>query len=166
MHLFNFSYSLKTMDIIIIVIVVIAIIAFALYQLNKWAAKKASQQQEYVESSKMEASIFVIDKKHEKADKVNLPKAVSSKLPRIYKIMKMYFVQAKVGPQIVTLMCDKKVFNYLPIKKNVKVELAGMYISSVKGMKTDYERKQALLTKRTQERAAKLEAKQAAKKKK
>ena len=45
----------------------------------------------------------------------------------------MPLVKAKVGPQIVNLMCDKSVFEIIPVKKNVKVELAGIYIVSVKG---------------------------------
>jgi len=32
-------------------------------------------------------------------------------------------------------MCDDKVFKQLPIKKNVKVDLAGMYIVGIKGAK-------------------------------
>ena len=42
-------------------------------------------------------------------------------------------VKAKVGPQIVNLMCDKSVFEIMPMKKNVKVELAGIYIVKIQG---------------------------------
>jgi len=151
------------MDIVVIVIVAVALVAFGLYQLNKWASKKTTEQQKYVDSSKIDATIFVLDKKRDKAANVNLPKAVVAQMPKLTKMMKLYFVQAKVGPQIVTLMCDKRVFNYLPVKKNVKVEIAGIYISNVKGMKSEYELKQiAKQKKETAKREAKA-AKEAAK---
>ena len=62
-------------------------------------------------------------------------------MPKMYKFMKTYLVKAKIGPQIMTLMCEKKVFDLLPLMKNVKVDMAGMYIVSVKGMKTERELK-------------------------
>ena len=51
----------------------------------------------------------------------------------------MPLVKAKVGPQIVTLISNQKVYDALPLKKNVKVELAGMYISGMQGLKTKRE---------------------------
>ena len=53
----------------------------------------------------------------------------------------MNFVKAKIGPQIMTLICDKNVYNALPLKKNVKVELAGIYISNMQGLKSKEEMK-------------------------
>jgi len=142
-------------DIIIIVGVILVGIVVGLYYLNRWAAKKQAAQQKFVDSSKMETTIFVLDKKHDKAKNVNLPKVVMTKLPKMYRVMKMYFVQAKVGPQIVTLMCDKNVFRAIPVKKNVKIELAGMYITSIKGMKTEYEKKQLAKQKQKQDKREK-----------
>lgn len=146
-------------NIIIIVLAVIGVIVAVLYFLNKWASKKQVEQNDMVEKSKMPATIYVIDKKHEKPDKVNLPKVVTENLPKAYKLMRMYFVKAKIGPQITTLICEKNVFNALPVKKNVKVELAGIYIVSVAGMKTDYERKQAAKKKRQEIKNKKQEEK-------
>ena len=84
-----------------------------------------------------------------------MPKAVMEQMPKIYKRMKLYFVQAKIGPQIMTLMCDKRVFAAIPIKKNVKVEIAGMYIVSVAGMKSPEEMKALRKEKKLKEKAAK-----------
>ena len=57
------------------------------------------------------------------------------------KAKKAFLVRAKVGPQIVTLMCDKPVFEVMPVKKNVKVELAGMYIVGITGMNLEDKKK-------------------------
>lgn len=53
-------------------------------------------------------------------------------------------MRAKVGPQIVTLMCDKPVYQVLPVKKNVKVDLAGMYIVGITGMNLEDKKKKTL----------------------
>jgi len=142
-------------DILLIVLVVVGVIAAVLYFLNRWASKRVSGQQEMIEKTKQAASIYVIDKKHDKATNVNLPKIVTENLPKASKFMKMYFVKAKVGPQIHTLMCEKAVYNALDVKKTFQVEMAGMFIASVKGMKSKYEIKQA-------QKAKKLKAKQTA----
>ena len=130
-------------DIILIVVLVLGGIVAGLYFLNRWASRRVTQQQDMVEKTKQTASIYVIDMKRDKAANVHLPKMVMDNLPRTAKLMKMYFVKAKVGPQIVTLMCEKTVFNALDVKKTFQVELAGIYIASVKGMKTKYELAQA-----------------------
>ena len=130
---------MQAVDILIIVGIALAAILAGLYFLNKWASKRMAGQQEMIDRNKQTVSIYVIDKKKEKATDVNLPKAVTENMPKASRFLKMPFVKAKVGPQIVTLMCEKKVYNALPVKKNVKVELAGMYIVGMKGMKTKKE---------------------------
>ena len=146
-------------DILLIVIVVLGAIIAGLYFLNRWAGKRVAAQQDMVEKTKQSASIYVIDMRRDKAANVTLPKVVMDNLPRTAKMMKMYFVKAKIGPQIVTLMCEKTVFNALDVKKTFQVELAGIYIASVKGMKTKYELNQARKKK-------KMKAKEEAKSKK
>lgn len=129
-------------DIILLGIMLLGAAAVGLYFLNRWASRRMSDQQDMIERTKMTVSIYVIDKKKDKPANANLPKAVSEQLPKIYRFMKMPLVKAKVGPQIVTLMCDKQVFEALPIKKNVKVDLAGIYIVGMKGMKSKKEMKE------------------------
>ncbi len=151
------------LDIIIIVAVVIGALLAGLYFLNKWAYKRMDTQQTMINKMKNSMSIYVIDKKHDKITNVNMPKAVMEQMPKVYKKMKLYFVQAKIGPQIMTLMCDKNVFAAIPVKKNVKVEIAGMYIVSVVGMKTPQELKAIKKEKKLKEKAEAKAAKIAAK---
>jgi hypothetical protein len=128
--------SLSFGDILIIATLVVVAIGFSMFFLNKWASKKMSTQQDFLARSQQSMSIFVIDKNIMKATDSNLPKAVIEQLPKFYKFRKLPLIKAKVGPQIITLMCDKKVYNALTVKKTSKVEVAGIYIVSVKGMKT------------------------------
>ena len=133
--------GLGVMDLAIIVFAVVAAIVAGVFFLNKWAYKRMNEQQSIIERSKQTVSIYVIDKAKMKASQSNLPKVVLEKLPRLYKFIKLPLVKAKLGPQVTTLMCDKEVFNVLPVKKNVKVEMAGIYIVSMPGMKSKKERK-------------------------
>ena len=146
---------MSAMDIMLIVVFVVAAIAAGLYFLNKWASKKMSAQQEVVDRTRTVTTIYVIDKKKDKAANVNLPKAALAQLPRMYKYMNMPFVKAKIGPQIITLMCDNKVFGALPVKKSVKVGLAGIYIVDMPGMKSEKEMKALKKQKSKKEKAEK-----------
>ena len=46
--------------------------------------------------------------------------------------MKVPVVKAKVGPKIMTLMCDPNVFEQLPLKQECKVVISGIYIAELK----------------------------------
>ena len=131
--------NLGPWDIGIIIFVVIAIVGGAIFLLNRWASKRMVEHNSMVERTKQTTSIYVIDKKKEKMQNANFPKAIQEQIPRWNKLMKMPLVKAKIGPQIMTLMCDKQVFDALPVKKTVKVDMAGIYIVSMKGMKTKQE---------------------------
>jgi hypothetical protein len=126
-------------EIIIIVGAVLAVAFVALFFLNRWAGRKMAAQEEMIQRHKTSTSIYVIDKKRDKISKANLPKSALDQMPRYSRIMKMPLVKAKVGAQVMVLMCDKNVYEILPVKKTVTVDLAGMYIVSMKGMKTKYE---------------------------
>jgi len=130
---------LQLWDIVILVSIIIVVVGVAIYFLNKWAGKRAAQQQEMVAQHKQTASIYVIDKKKDKITNANFPKSMTDQIPRMSKIMKMPLVKAKIGPQIMTLVCEASVFDALPVKKTVTVELAGAYIVGMKGMKTKLE---------------------------
>lgn len=121
-------------DIIIIVAIVIVAILGGLYYLNKKSMRRMIQAQDFIDQNRMTVQIFVIDKKQEKPSPTNLPKSVYEQMPKTTRMRKANLVKAKVGPQIVTLMCDKPVFEVLPVKKSIKVDLAGMYIITVTGM--------------------------------
>ena len=47
---------------------------------------------------------------------------------------KLPVVKAKVGPQIMTLISEEKIFDSIPVKKEVKAVVSGIYITDVKGI--------------------------------
>ena len=113
------------------------------------------EQQVMVDKMKMVQPIYVIDKKHDRITNVNMPKMVMDQMPARAKLMKMYFVQAKIGPQIITFITDKLVYDALPLKKQVKVEIAGIYIVKMIGMKSKEELKAEQKAKKEKEKEAK-----------
>ncbi|MBN2435775.1 MAG: hypothetical protein JXK07_10970 [Spirochaetes bacterium] len=114
------------------IVVLIAAVVVVIKMLRKRFAKKADEQKAIVNEHKMPASIFVLEKKKGKITDAKLPKNVLDQVPAIYKLKKMPLVVAKVGPQIVTLICEENVFSQIPEHKNVNVEVAGIFIVSVK----------------------------------
>jgi hypothetical protein len=126
---------LQIHEIIFILVFVVAGAAALLYFLNRKANRKMAQHQVIIDQNKMVQSIFIIDKRKDKINNVNMPKAVVEQMPRLMKLRKLYFVKAKIGPQIMTFITEKKVYNQLPVKKNIKVELVGIYIMGIASAK-------------------------------
>ncbi len=121
-------------QILLIIIAVLAVILVVLYIVGTRLQKKADSQQGLIDASKQTVSILVIDKKKQKLKDSNLPKMVQDQVPTYLKWRKMPMVKAKIGPKIATLMCDERVYKELPVKKMVKVDLAGIYIIGIKSV--------------------------------
>ena len=78
--------------------------------------------------------MLIIDKKRMKLKDSGLPQMVIEQTPKLLRGSKLPIVKAKVGPQILTLVCDEKIFDDVPVKKEVKAVVSGIYISEVKGL--------------------------------
>ncbi len=148
-------------DISIIVMVVLAIVLAIVYSLSRKNYKKVIEAEDFIKANKQVASIFVIDKRYEKPTETNVGKLIYEKLEKSAKRRKMCMVKAKVGPQIVTLICDKNLFDVITPKKTIKVELSGLYIVNVVGInlankkKKTWREKLTLFTKRDSKDIAK-----------
>lgn len=115
-----------------ILAVVVAAIVVLYFYLKRRFGNKAEEQQKMVNQHKIAATILVLEKKKEKVTKANLPKSVIDQIPMIYKVRKVPLVKAKVGPQVLDLLCDEDVFDKLPERKSVKVDLAGIFIAGIR----------------------------------
>ena len=112
--------KLGTGWIITIVILAILIIAMiVLYFAGKKMEKKQAEQQAIMEQNKQTVSMLIIDKKKVKLKDAGFPQAVLEQAPKMSRNVKVYVVKAKVGPQILSLLCDDKVFDTVPVKKEV-----------------------------------------------
>lgn len=120
--------------ITIVVIVIITAILAVLYFLGKKAQKKQNEQQALMEENKQTISMLIIDKKRLKMKEAGLPQIVIDQTPKLMRGSKLPIVKAKVGPQIVSLVSDEKIFDSIPVKKEVKATVSGIYILGVKGL--------------------------------
>lgn len=122
------------MIVLIVIAVVIIALIVALYILGKKAQKKQAQQQEAMEANKQTVSMLIIDKKRMKLRDSGLPQAVLDQTPKALRGSKLPIIKAKVGPQILSLICDDKIFESVPVKKEVKAVVSGLYVLEVKGL--------------------------------
>ncbi|HIX59678.1 MAG TPA: hypothetical protein IAA45_08190 [Candidatus Blautia gallistercoris] len=126
---------MKLWMILLIILVIMAIALIVLYFLGKKAQKKQEEQQAQIEASKQTVSMLIIDKKKMPLNKSGLPQIVIEQTPKLMRRSKLPVVKAKVGPRIMTMICDEKIFDSVPVKKEVKAEVSGMYIVGVKGLR-------------------------------
>ena len=120
--------------ILLIVLIVIAVIITVLYFLGKKAQKKQAEQQEMLNANKQTISMLIIDKKRMKLRDAGLPQIVLDQTPKAMRGAKLPIVKAKVGPQIMSLICEEKIFDSVPVKKEVKAVVSGIYVLDVKGL--------------------------------
>ena len=124
---------MSTFSIVLLVILAVLIIVIAvLYFLGKKAQKKQAAQQEQMEAAKQTVSMLIIDKKRKDS---GLPQMVIDQTPKLMRGSKLPIVKAKIGPQIMSLVCDEKIFDKVPVKKEVKASVSGIYILDVKGLR-------------------------------
>lgn len=125
--------STGTIVFICILVVLIAGVV-ALYFLGKRAQKKQAEQQEMLQANKQTVSMLIIDKKRMKLKDSGLPQMVIEQAPKLMRGSKLPIVKAKVGPQVVSLICEERIFDSVPTKKEVKAVISGIYILDVRGL--------------------------------
>ncbi len=124
---------INTFSIVMLSITGVLLIAvIVLFFVGKKLDKKQSEQQKLMDQNRQSVSMLIIDKKKVRFKDAGFPQAVVDQAPKLSKFMKVPVVKAKVGPQILTLIADEKIFDSIPVKKEVKAIVSGMYIVSVK----------------------------------
>ncbi len=127
---------MKTFTIVLLVFLVILIIAcIALYFLGKRAEKKQAEQQKQLDAVAQTVSMLIIDKRKMKLKDAGFPQIVLDNTPKYLRRSKVPVVKAKIGPKIMTLMCDAQIYPLIPVKKEVKATISGIYITAVKGVR-------------------------------
>ncbi len=126
---------MRPVTIVLLIILAVLIIGLiVLYFLGKKAQKKQAEQQEMLQANKQTVSMLIIDKKRMKIKDSGLPQMVIDQTPRIMRGSKLPIIKAKVGPQIVSLISDEKIFDSIPVKKEVKAVISGIYVLDVRGL--------------------------------
>ena len=123
------STLLKAALIIIAVLIVLLVV---LYIVARKAEKKSTEQRQAMESNAQTMSFYVIDKKKIKLKDANLPKIVTDHTPKYLRGAKMPILKVKVGPKVMSLICDEQVFKTILPKQEVKAQVSGIYVISAK----------------------------------
>ena len=122
----------------IVLLIVIAVLIAALVALTivgRKLQKKQEANNAQLEAAKQVMSMLVIDKKMMKLKDAGLPKMVLDQTPKALRGRKMPIVKAKIGPRVMSLMCDPKVYDQIPIKAEIKAEVRGIYIVGIKSVR-------------------------------
>lgn len=128
---------------IIVALVVIIVALVLLYRFGTKLQKRQADAQSQMQASSQVVSMLIIDKKRMKITESGLPKMVIDQTPKYMRRSKLPIVKAKIGPKILSMICDEKIFDLVPVKKEVKATISGIYIMDVKGIRGSLEAKPA-----------------------
>lgn len=119
----------------LIILAVVVVIMAVLYFTGNKLQKKQMAQKEQIAAAAQQVTMLVIDKKVMRFQDANMPKSVLDQVPKRMMKAKLPIVKAKVGPQIVNLICDEGIFDDLPTKGEVKAMVSGIYITEIKSVR-------------------------------
>ncbi len=119
--------------IVILVIIVAAIVALVI--VGKRAQKKQAEQQVQLDAMKQTITMLIIDKKRMKLNESGLPQSVIEQTPKLLRRSKLPILKVRVGNRVMSLICDEKIYDHVPVKKEVKASVSGIYVTEVKGLR-------------------------------
>ena len=157
--------------VLLIIAIILLIVMVVLYFLGKKAQKKKEEQDAQVaaaaqsvsmmKSEKLaiflillfilliasfniigSVSMLIIDKKRMRLKDAGLPQQVLAQTNKLMQRSKLPIVKAKVGSRVMTFIADEKIFEEIPVKKEVKATVSGLYITGVRGLRGPLEKPQ------------------------
>ena len=135
-------FLINVWQIVLIVLGVIAVILVILYFLGSKLQTKQANANKTMQQMSMVVSLLVIDKQKLRVKDSGLMKQVQDAIPAYIRWRKFPIVKARVikaniagGAQVMSFICDPKVFKIIPVKTEVKVTIAGIYITKLHSAK-------------------------------
>lgn len=135
-------FLLSVLNIVLIVLGVIAVVLIVLYFLGSKLQTKQANADKAMQQMSMVVSLLVIDKQKLRVKDSGLMKQVQDAIPayirwRKFPIVKARIIKANIagGAQVMSFICDPKVFKIIPVKTEVKVTVAGIYITKLHSAK-------------------------------
>ena len=121
--------------IVVAVLLLVAFIALGIYGRKLQAKSDASQAE--LRAAAQSMTMLVIDKKRMKLKDAGLPQILLDQTPKYLRGSKLPIVKAKIGPRIMPLICEEKIFDLIPLKKEIRASVSGIYILDVKGLRNN-----------------------------
>ena len=107
---------MKVWQVLLIILVILIAVLVVLYFLGKRAQKKQEENQAQIEAAKQTVNMLIIDKKRLRIKESGLPQMVIDQTPKLMRRTKLPIVKAKIGPRIMTMVADEKIFDLNPLK--------------------------------------------------
>ena len=127
---------MSTAWIVTIIIMAAAIVAILVLNfMTKKIQKRHDAQQEQIDSYKQTMSLLIIDKKKMRMKDAGFPDYVIAQMPRLSRMFKYPVVKAKAGPKVITFLTDKTVYDQIPVKREIKADVSGLYITAVRSVR-------------------------------
>ena len=121
--------------VLLVIAVILVIVLVALYYFGRKLEKRQAEGQAQLDAAAQTVSMLIIDKKKLRMKESGLPQMVIDQTPWYLRRSKMPIVKAKIGPKIMTLVADGAVYDLLPVKKEVKGVVSGIYITQIKSVR-------------------------------
>ncbi|MBR0038471.1 MAG: hypothetical protein IJP71_00525 [Lachnospiraceae bacterium] len=135
-------FLISVWQVVLIVLGVIAVVLVILYFLGSKLQTKQANADKAMQQMSMVVSLLVIDKQKLRVKDSGLMKQVQDAIPAYIRWRKFPIVKARVikaniagGAQVMSFICDPKVFKIMPVKTEVKVTIAGIYITKLHSAK-------------------------------
>ena len=123
------------LHVLLIILLILVVVLVVMYVMGRKLQKKQAAQQEQLDAAMQTVSMLIIDKKRLPIKESGLPQMVIDQTPKLMRRSKLPIVKAKVGPRIMTLVSDASIFDTIPVKKEVKAVVSGIYIMEVRGVR-------------------------------
>ena len=134
--------EVNVLQIVLIVLAVIAVILVILYFVGSKLQAKQANTEKAMKQMSMVVSLLVLSKDKLHIKDSGLMKQVQDAIPAYMKWRKFPIVKARIikaniagGAQVMSFICDPKVFKIMPVKTEVKVTIAGIYITKLHSAK-------------------------------
>ena len=134
--------EVNVLQIVLIVLAVIAVVLVILYFVGSKLQAKQVNTEKAMKQMSMVVSLLVLSKDKLHIKDSGLMKQVQDAIPAYMKWRKFPIVKARIikaniagGAQVMSFICDPKVYKIMPVKTEVKVTIAGIYITKLHSAK-------------------------------
>ena len=123
------------LNVVLVIFIILAVVLGVLYYFGRKLEKRQVEQHGAIDAAQQVVSLMAIDKKKLKMKDAGLPPIVYEQTPWYARRAKIPVVKAKIGPKIMTMIADEKVFLQLPLLTEAKVVVSGLYITEIKSVR-------------------------------
>ena len=126
---------MQVWHVLLIILVILIIALVVLYFVGKRLQKKQDASREQIEAAKQQMTLLIIDKKRMRVKDAGLPQMVVDQVPKLMRNSKLPIVKVTAGPRVMVMIADEKIYDIIPVKKEVRATVSGIYILDVKPLR-------------------------------